>query len=608
MTNTTSSWSYLLDLKDPLGFWRFAGVTATSQWVALPILLFLSLNVFTTALISDPVQRILVIYAACMAICAAWIFFTLSSFIGNIFLKKFGLTRILFVLMIYGLTEYIRISVVHSLTNNTIFQGANTQLFNFVGAFLTGIVLFSIASTAKIDSKLYQADYSELIRKRLELTSMVKSTEISVEQTRSQLVTETKRFLNKTFESTFANSRGKKIDYSTIAENLFRISDEIIRPLSNKLSELPEIPEASQQSMKPQKISFKTVFSHSNKFSSFNPQEFSIIVGLITFPGMFLLSFPLGLFLWSLGISVVFSSHFFALKYLSPKFESWPRSIKAIFNSLVYSIPVGILLMLMTVEIPDAIGNEFYVFSYGSLLGLLLGWLLAISDGFRLSRNEVLQSLSNLNQLLQRVGARLQAQLWLDQKLLAITIHNEVQATVISGALKLKNSLEKGEDVTELFPQIKNQISEALQLELSQRTVRSLEEEVEKLNQTWDSLLVTSLDTDELVLDSISEDEIAQEIAAEVIREFVTNSLKHGQATRINVYCELIDSNVLKLTLKNNGKKLTKERKEKGLGSRFLQAVTLMHEIENRAGGVQLTAKIPLEVSAEDFGVAPMPS
>lgn len=604
VTKTKSPRGYLLDVRNPYGFWRFAGNSASSQWVVLPILFFLSLNVFSTALISDPRQQILVIYAACVAIFIAWIFFSVSFLVGNVLISAFGIPRILFVLLVYGLTEYIRISVIHTLTNYMILVGANSQLFNFVGAFVTGIVLFSLASTAKTDTKLYKSDYSELIQKKLELTSMVKSTEMSVEQTRSQLVTTTKRILNKTFESTFSQSRGKNIDYSMVAENLFRMSDEIIRPLSNKLSELPEIPETHQQSLKPQKISLKAVFSNGNKISSFNPQEFSLILGLITFPGLLLLSFPLGLFLWGAGISLVFIAHFTAMKYVSPRLELWPQSLKALVVSLVYAVPAGILLILMTLEIPDANGNEFFVFAYGALLGLLLGWLLAISDGFRLSRHEVLQNLSDLNQVLRRLGARLHAQLWLDQRLLAITIHNDVQATVISGALKLKNALGKGKDVTELFPQVKNQIRDALQLELSHRAVRSLDEEIKKLNQTWDSLLVTSLDAEKKVLEAISEDHIALEVIAEIISEFVTNSLKHGQSSRVRVTCELLGTNDVLLTLTNNGKKMSSDTKESGLGSRFMEAVTLMCSSENTAKGVQLIAQIPLFKPSEDFGVA----
>lgn len=607
MTNTTSDWGNLVDVSNPHGFWRFAGVKATSQWVVLPIMGFLSLNVLLTAALSEPSEQIRVLSAALMGFAAAWLFFTLTSLIVNLVFSRFGIARIIAVLVMYGLTEYVRIRVVHEATQNTILLGANSELYTFVGAVMTGVVMCSIAATATFDSSLYKKDYSQLVQQQLALSSTVLSTEKSVEQTRSQLLNSTKELLTSSLESAFAKTRAKEKNYAQLVDELFRISDQVVRPLSQELIGVirEDIPAVAP--LKPQRIPLRAALSNSNKFSSFNPVQMTLIIALITSPVLILNLQVSYFFSWIVGIVIIFVAHFLSKKFLTPLFPKVPLAFRGILNSLVHSLPVGVMFIVVipAADIPATRGLGIFVFIYGALVGLILGWLIALSEGFRCARAEVLEQLSLTNKELLWVETRLQSELWLDQKRLALVVHNDVQATILAAGLSLKKAIQSGDEaVRKQLPTLRKLISSSLQLDHRDRAVVVIEDVVTQLNNTWGALITTSLSVESEATSLLVKDSLASEICAEVIREFVTNSLKHGQSTSVDVVISFDGENTLAMLLTNNGKPLSSDGSKPGLGTSFLDAVTLSYRLSDVSGGVELRTEIPVTASPEIRRVA----
>lgn len=609
MTNTTSDWGNLVDVRNPHGFWRFAGVKATSQWVVLPIMGFLSLNVLVTAALSPFTQQVRGLSAALIAFAAAWLFFTLTSLIVNLVFSRFGIVRTLVVLVMYGLTEYIRIRVVQEVTQDTFELGANSDIYTFVGAVITGIVMCSIAATATYDSSLYKADYTKLVQQQLALSSTVLSAERSVEQTRSQLLYSTKELLTSSLDSAFAKTRSKEKNYAKLVDELFRISDEVIRPLSQRLTDVicEEIPVVAP--IKPQKVPLRSVLSNSNQFSSFNPVQITIITALISFPGLILVPNLGDFFSWFAGIVIIFLAHYLSKQFLTPIFPKLPKTVKGFLNSLVYSLPVGLLFFIVTFNVSAFNGLGLFVFIYGSFVGLILGWLIALSDGYRHAREQVLQQLSEANNELMWLETRLQSHLWLDQKRLALVVHNDVQATILSAGLSLKKAIQSGDDaVKKQLPKLRKLISTALQLDQRERDVPCIEDTVAHVNNTWDALITTSLSMEAAASQLLAQDPLASEVCAEVIREFVTNSLKHGQASSVTVFISYQNNRCLGLRLFNNGKALSSISSRSGLGTSFLEAVSVSYSLSDVLGGVELRVEVPVAVSPEFHRVAAMSS
>jgi signal transduction histidine kinase len=403
----------------------------------------------------------------------------------------------------------------------------------------------------------------------------------------------------------FAKSRAKEKNYAQLVDDLFRISDEVIRPLSHELTGVirEELPTVAP--IRPRRVPLRAALSNSNKFSSFNPVQMTLIISLITSPVLILASNPSEVFSWFAGVVIIFIAHYLSKQFLTPLFPKLPRALKGIFNSLVYSLPAGLLFFVITLDIPATRGLGIFVFIYGALVGLILGWLIALSDGFRYARADVLEQLSKTNDELLWVETRLQSQLWLDQKRLALVVHNDVQATILSAGLSLKKAIQSGDEaVKKQIPALRKLIATSLLLDQRDREVNRIEDVVTQLNNTWDALITTSLSVESHANVVLEGDSLASEVCSEVIREFVTNSLKHGQSTLVDVVISYDAENKLAMTLTNNGKPLSSDGSSPGLGTHFLEAVTLSYLLSDVDGGVELRADIPVTVSPEFHRVA----
>jgi signal transduction histidine kinase len=259
----------------------------------------------------------------------------------------------------------------------------------------------------------------------------------------------------------------------------------------------------------------------------------------------------------------------------------------------------------VTLNVPVTEGLEFFVFVYGSLVGLILGWLFALSDGFRYARAEVLLQLTSANNELLWNETRLQSQLWLDQKRLALIVHNDVQATILSAGLSLKKAIQSGDEaVKQKLPSLRKLISTSLQLDQRDQKLTSINDVVALLNNTWESLMTTTLTVESNASELLAEDSLTTEVCSEIIREFVTNSLKHGQATLVTIHISKEGDNTLAMTLVNNGRALSVGESRSGLGTHFLDAVTLSFQLSDVPGGVQLYVVVPVATSSDYRRVA----
>jgi signal transduction histidine kinase len=271
----------------------------------------------------------------------------------------------------------------------------------------------------------------------------------------------------------------------------------------------------------------------------------------------------------------------------------------------VYSLPVGLLFFVVTLNVPATQGLGVFVFIYGSLVGLILGWLIALSDGFRYARAEVLLQLTSANNELLWNETRLQSQLWLDQKRLALIVHNDVQATILSAGLSLKKAIQSGDEaVKKQLPALRKLISSSLQLDQRDQELTCIEDVVSQLNNTWGSLMTTTLSLESNASTVLAEDSLTTEVCSEIIREFVTNSLKHGQATLVTIHISKEGDNTLALTLVNNGRSLSVGESRSGLGTHFLDVVTLSFQLSDVAEGVQLYVVVPVATSSDYRRVA----
>ena len=95
------------------------------------------------------------------------------------------------------------------------------------------------------------------------------------------------------------------------------------------------------------------------------------------------------------------------------------------------------------------------------------------------------------------------------------------------------------------------------------------------------------------ILTQLESNQVASACAAEVVREAVSNAVKHGKAEHIVIALERTSPHLLGITVTNDGQPLPAEI-EAGYGSSILDEVAFTWQLENRGGYTVLGAAIAI--------------
>jgi len=220
-------------------------------------------------------------------------------------------------------------------------------------------------------------------------------------------------------------------------------------------------------------------------------------------------------------------------------------------------------------------------------IAALVGLLRAVS----IAQTTVREDLDRTNQELEWELARMNQRIWDQRRTLAHTVHGPIRAALISSAMELARS-ESAED---------SRTTERLQERLS----RSLAEVFDppqfddplaplvQLVELWRGTCAISIHCDEKTKLSLTNDPIAAETARKIAEEACTNAIMHGKATSIQVHLQA-ETSTLELSVANDGTAPI-PRSTDGLGTTFIDEVSLRWQLRTSDSGVELTATLPLE-------------
>jgi signal transduction histidine kinase len=189
---------------------------------------------------------------------------------------------------------------------------------------------------------------------------------------------------------------------------------------------------------------------------------------------------------------------------------------------------------------------------------------------------------------------RAQSQLWVAQKNLAITLHNDVQTTLIAAALHLKQAMESGSAIQDAIPDVRRLLNKALDIGVGPAEERGPQDVLTRANEKWGGLIEATLTISPAATELLAHDTVSIRIFEDLLVEFLTNSVKYGKAKEVRVELSAENERTLTLVMTNDGAPIDAHRTSSGLGARLLEALTLTHRVTDVPGGVRLTATIPI--------------
>jgi signal transduction histidine kinase len=576
---------------------RFAGPLAFRQAVVLPMLVLLLFNgsvsgvLGTTAAVVDPVLGL------GLATLVAWTAFTVAGFIVDRTLAVPSLWRRLSVALVYALTEVARIETIRFLAGGEAFGPEIGGFYRISAAATTGLVILGLTSVAVADYITYRNSYRAYSTRVGRLAIAVEETRSHVELVRAQFATWVRRLLTDNVSKAFTMGSPQDPRHLEIANELFRISDEIVRPLSHGLSENPPTPPDFLGNKRPPRVSLRTFLRDGLLVAPFQPVVASLILAIVTAPNI-LLGAPLaGVGVWLLLVGMVFGVGIVGRAALAPQLKRLPLWLGLILATTLSAAPFPLYGWLLAGEAfsPGVPLAGFLV--YISVVGAILVSLPALAEGLRHSRGRFITELAQVDEQLAWAQTRAQSQLWLDQRRLALTLHSNVQSTILAAAMQLQNAVAAGpEQAKKALPGIERTIRKSLLLSFDDSKIPALRSVVAKINTTWASLISLTLDAPKEVISAIGNDALALEVVAEAIKELHMNSFKHGRATECVITLGFVGDRAVRIVMRNNGAPLTPSTSPGfGLGNSFFCAVCLSNTAKNVPGGVEVVLEIPLE-------------
>ena len=459
-----------------------------------------------------------------------------------------------FIIIIGGLRGYLLdyYLLLFSVTevNNAGFRIASSIANFSISALLATIAVGRIREHAQSVQKLmtdqYRLAYVEMVTKE----NLDEFEEKQVEPIKKQLLSSLKLIKTQSVDQALLTIR--------------KTIDEIVQPLSRNLEELISNwnpPEVKQTELK---IDWKKAISTATRPAEVNVKLTPVVLSLIGTPTM------VNNYGLITGLIVIIQS------LLTGYFLY--GLVKRVISKL-FKGSLGYLLILLTSGLIQGLLSLIWTYSIDSSFAILiLTPAAALVSGFFISLNNsatnqalgVAKDIEKTTKDLSWGVTRIRNEQHQRSRNLGRKLHGEIQAQFASAFLIIQNNQNDSAKVQAMVIDLASGLEKDVE-KLSDISTKNqkLDEMIEKLKQTWQGVAVINFEANQEVINNVDKDILCSTALLDIIPELCFNSIKHGQASEVEVSLTHINPKTILLQVKNNGLVGDKDS-QKGLGTKLL--------------------------------------
>jgi signal transduction histidine kinase len=192
----------------------------------------------------------------------------------------------------------------------------------------------------------------------------------------------------------------------------------------------------------------------------------------------------------------------------------------------------------------------------------------------QLQRKATTEKLVAVNLQLEILNASLRQELWLNRRRTASVLHGPVQAALFASAMKLS---QEQKPTPALVTEVEKDISSALEMLNNPSNIEG-EDISDLLNQIveiWSDAAQISIEIPEALKAGIVRAPLTSEALIEISREFITNAVKHGKASKVSLEVSRLDDLRIAIKVVDDGQGLPPGAKP-GFGSKLLSELSLV--------------------------------
>lgn len=466
-------------------------------------------------------------------------------------------------------------------------EDSGSLFFRFIGGAAIGVSILLIYSNlrgAKIEHQLIMAD---LLQKENELIGYRENiTDIFAEQEKEIAERTATALLPRLLAIQEKITLGQ--DGISLATDFEQMLTQDVKPLSSSLAEQAnelKLALPVSKKIKPSELDVRINLAKSIKPISSSLLAFFAwwMIAQVVIPEATLLDIVIA--------TVIFQAILFLIQLLVRSVKDLPVN-QALWllplPGLIASLPNYILLY----QIPHDNGKVILLPTF-LVIG---GWAcISMTIAYILERGRAVaeEKLTQLVNQVSRENKLFQQRLWIAQHVWYTLLHGSVQSALSAGAIRASDKKE-----------LSSIEAQALQADLD-RAIQALKEPrleaidfnqcMTELQQTWSGICEITYDLSPDTLKAISNNSDARLVANEVIKEAVSNAIKHAQASKVIITLKLNQDSDLLLTVENDGS-APSSASVHGVGSKIFESVCLSFSLK-RNPDTELTiftAVIPL--------------
>ena len=442
--------------------------------------------------------------------------------------------------------------------------------FRFVGGASIGVALIFIFNNLVGTQIERQAYLQELLAKERALVGFRENVNEFYKEEEKELMERTRDSLMPRFLE--LQKQVEAIDdVNKFSQKLKTFLMSEIRPLSKSIAEEAENLSLSGQIYSEGKVSEPEIRIQLKK------TILPISTWLLTIFAWFMTSpivFPESIFLELFIASLVYLGMLYVLKAVLYKAKA-----VSLNKALLFSTVPGIICALPSYWLIYAIPHSpsqifllptFYITAGWSAISISQNYLLSESKSVIVNRLKVVvEKFSRENKLFEQ-------RVWVARHVWYTLLHGSVQSAITAATMRASASDGKSKEAKRLIAADLNRAMDALK-NSNPETV-ALEDQIEDLRNTWDGIVDLKCEIPKPLAKEINSSRESVIVFNELLKEIVSNSVRHGQASQIEVTLELVAPGEVNLMASNNGTK-PKKSTSSSIGTTVFNSLCLRSQL-----------------------------
>jgi signal transduction histidine kinase len=483
------------------------------------------------------------------------------------FLKgKEDKSRPFFVLGVFLLSGFTRGVVILGLDDLTGQHQAGEELFRLLGGPIFTFVTLTLAAVLASNYQRHRESLAALADERYRLQIRSAGIRAKVQIQREELLEKVRSLLDPAIAKIQANLTGQSS--TEVIDSLRSTVDDVVRPLSMEVAEASDELEAE---------SGKAVIREKAPIPSrillgefIVPLWATLILAIILVPAAFLVEDAPNSFIILLTASLSMFLGLGLFQGLTMKLPVPPFLAALVVPSLyaISLIPIYFAadLLQWNVTVPQVHALLFF--------GASVGATTFAAQFAQLQRKATTEKLAAVNLQLEILNASLRQELWLNRRRTASVLHGPVQAALFASAMKLS---QEEKPTPALVAEVETDISAALEKLNNPSNLEGevVSEVLTQIVEIWSDAADISIEIPADLEAAIVRAPLTSEALIEISREFITNAIKHGKASKVSLIVSRLDDLRIAIKVVDDGQGLPPGAKP-GFGSKLLSELSLV--------------------------------